>query len=138
MPLSVGPVYEREDGRVVCAGVLAIADALVTPRPFWDLLQRLAARAEWLRATFALASRPKCYGVARADGGSPVAGFCGTWQSVPRLTLVVAAKDFAFDGAIESDLYACISTRVERCDDDPFPVWQPGDPWLPVFWERAS
>jgi hypothetical protein len=137
VPLSVGPVYEREGGRVVRAGVLALADGLVTPRPFWELLQELAVRSEWLRATFALASRPTCYGVARSDGGSPIAGFCGTWQSAPRLTLLVAGKNIASEETIESDLLACFSPSTARCDDDPFPHWQPGDPWLPVFWERA-
>jgi len=135
--LSVGPVYEREGGRVVRAGVLAIADGLVAPRPFWELLQELAVRAEWLRATFALTSRPTCYGVARSDGGSPVAGFCGTWQSTPRLTLLVAGKNLVSEETLESDLAACFSTAFARRDDDPFPHWQPGDPWLPVFWERA-
>lgn len=48
--LSVGPVYEREGARVVHAGVPAIAGGLAAPRPFWELLQGLAARAEWLRA----------------------------------------------------------------------------------------
>jgi hypothetical protein len=66
-----------------------------------------------------------------------VAGFCGTWQSTPRLTLIVAGKDLAPEHRIESDLTACFSTAVVRRDDDPFPHWQPGDPWLPVFWERA-
>jgi hypothetical protein len=135
--LSVGPVYEREGGRVVRAGVLAIADGVVAPRPFWELLQDLAVRAEWLRATFALASRPACYGVARSDGGSPVAGFCGTWQSTPRLTLIVAGKNIASEATLESDLAACFSMAFARRDDDPFPRWQPGDPWLPFFWERA-
>ncbi len=50
VPLSVGPLFEREGGQVVRADVLAIADGIVTPRPFWELLQGLAARAEWLRA----------------------------------------------------------------------------------------
>jgi hypothetical protein len=135
--LSVGPVYESEGGRVVRAGVLAIADGLVAPRPFWELLQDLAVRAEWLRATFALASRPACYGVARSDGGSPVAGFCGTWQSTPRLTLLVAGRNLVSEETLESNLAACLSMAVPRRDDDPFPRWQPGDPWLPVFWERA-
>lgn len=138
VPLSVGPVYEREGGRIVRAGVLAVADGLVAPRPFWELLQELAVRAEWLRATFALASRPKCYGVARADGGgSPVVGFCGTWQSTPRLTLIVAGKNVASEETLASELAACFSTAVVRRDDDPFPRWQPGDPWRPVFWECA-
>lgn len=137
LSLSVAPVYERERGRVVRAGVLAIADGLVAPRPFWDLLQRLAARAEWLRATFALASRPTCYGVARADGAPPVAGFCGTWRSTPRLTLLVAGKDLAPERRIEADLGACFSTAAARRDDDPFPDWQPGDAWRPVFWDLA-
>lgn len=135
---SVGPVYERERARVVRAGVLAIADGLVAPRPFWELLQELALRAEWLRATFALASRPTCYGVVRADGGgSPVVGFCGTWQSTPRLTLIVAGKNIASEETLESELAACFSTAFVRRDGDPFPHWQPGDPWLPVFWECA-
>lgn len=136
--LSVSPVYERERGRVVCAGVLAIADGLVAPRPFWELLQELALRAEWLRATFALASRPTCYGVVRADGGgSPVVGFCGTWKSTPRLTLVVAGKNLASEQTLGSELAACFSTALVRHDDDPFPRWQPGDRWRPVFSECA-
>lgn len=137
IPLSVSPIYEREGGRVVRAGVLAIAEGLVAPRPFWAPLRRLAARGDWLRATFALASRPACYGVARADGGAPAAGFCGTWRSTPRLTLIVAGKDVAPAHEIESDLTACLSTAVVGRDDDPFPRWQPGDPWRAVFWEGA-
>jgi hypothetical protein len=136
--LSVGPVYERVRGHVVRAGVLAIADGLVAPSPFWELLQKLALRAEWLRATFALASRPACYGVVQADGGgAPLVGFCGTWQSTPRLTLIVAGKNIASEETLESELAACFSTASVRRDDDPFPRWQPGDPWLPVCWERA-
>lgn len=135
--LGVGPAYEREGGRVVRAGVLAIADGLLAPRPFWELPQELAVRAEWLRATFALASRPNCSGVARADGGSPVAGFCGTWQSTQRLTLIVAEKNIVSQKTLESDLAPCFSTAFVRRVDDPFPHWQPGEPWLPVFWERA-
>jgi hypothetical protein len=117
-PLSVGPVYGREGGRVVRAGVLAIADGLVAPRPFWELLQGLAVHAEWLRATFALTTRPRCYGVARADGGPPVAGFRGTWQSTPRLTLIVAGRNIASEEAIESGLTACVSPAFVRRDDD--------------------
>jgi len=47
-----------------------------------------AVQAEWLRATFALSSRPSCYGVVRAESEPPIAGFCGTWRSKPRLTLI--------------------------------------------------
>ncbi len=135
-PLSVRPVYEPAAGRVVRSGLLAIAHGLVAPRPFWELLQWLAARAEWLRATFALASRPQCYGVARADRGSPVAGFCGTWRSTPRLKLVVAGKNLS-EETIGSALSVCLSAAFAQRDDDLFPRWQPGDPWTPVFWENA-
>lgn len=58
IPLSVGPLYEREAGRVVRVGMLTIADDLAAPRPSWELLQELTVRAERLRATFTLASRP--------------------------------------------------------------------------------
>jgi hypothetical protein len=136
LPLSVGLVYKREAGRVVRAEVLAIVDDVVARRPFWALLERLALRAEWLRATFALASRPTCCGVAPADGTSPVAGSCGTWQSAPRLTLIVAGKNITED-ALDAVVTACLVPVVAQRDEDPFPRWQPGDPWLPVFWERA-
>ena len=59
--LSVGPVYEREGGRVARTGVLAIADGLLAPRPFCELLKELAVRAEWLRAMFALASSARVH-----------------------------------------------------------------------------
>jgi len=135
--LSIGPVYEREIGRVVRTGAMAIADGLVTPRPFWERRKELAVRAKWLRATIALANRPTCYGVARSDGGSPVASFCGTRQSTPRPTLLVAGKSLVSRETLESDIAACFSTAFVRHDDDPFPRWQPGDPWRPVFWDRA-
>ena len=135
-PLSVGPLYERAGRRVVRAGVLAIADGLVAPRPFWELLQELAVCSEWLRATFALASRPTCYGVARAEGASPVAGFRGTWHSAPRLTLLLAGKGVA-ERALESAIGSCLLAGQAHGDDDPFPSWRPGDPWLPLFWEAA-
>ena len=91
---------------MVRARVLAIANGLVVPRPFWELLQRLAVRREWLRGTFALASGPTCYGVVRADAAPPVPGFCGTWQSPPRLTLLVAGKGIT-ENAIEAAVRAC-------------------------------
>jgi len=130
--LSVGPIYARDGRRVVRAGALAIADGVVAPRPFWELLERLAFRFEWLRATFALASRPSCYGVARADGAPLVAGFCGTWQSAPRLTLLVAGTGMS-DGALEAAVRSCLFVQGTRVDEDPFPCWQPGDPSFPAF-----
>ncbi|MBM4375532.1 MAG: hypothetical protein FJ095_10635 [Deltaproteobacteria bacterium] len=135
--LNVGPVDEREGGRVVRAGVLALADGLVAPRSFWELLQVLAVRAEWLRATFALTSTQTCFGVARSDGVSPVAGLRGTLQSTPRPTLLVAGKNLVSEETLESDLAACFSTALGLRDDDPFPHRQPGDRWLSFFWERA-
>jgi hypothetical protein len=111
-----------------------IAEGVVAPRRFWDLLQSLACSSEWLRATFALASRPTCYGVVRADGELPVAGFCGTWQSAPRLTLLVADRSIS-EGALEAAARSCLFAAGSRCRDDPFPLWQPGDPWLSVFSE---
>lgn len=135
-PVSVRPVIEREGGRIVRTGVLAIAEGAVAPAPFWELLQWVAGRAEWLRATFALATRPACFGVARADGAAPAVGFCGTWKSAPRLTLLVAGRDIATD-TIEAAAAACFSAAAPP-SVDPFPPWRPGEPWLPVFWEQAS
>jgi hypothetical protein len=51
--------------------------------------------------------------------------------------LIVAGKDIASEQAIEAGLIACFSADFAQQDDDPFPHWQPGDPWLPVFWEHA-
>ena len=45
--LSVGPIYDCVVGGVVRAGVLAIAGGLVSPRPFWELLQQLALGSDW-------------------------------------------------------------------------------------------
>jgi hypothetical protein len=122
----------------VRAGVLAVADGLVAPRAFWDALQQLAARADWLRATFGLASRPRCYGFACADGGALNAGFHGTWQTPPRLTLIVAASSIS-EESIESALSECFSPASAPPDGDPFPRWEPGDP-LPTaklgHWRR--
>jgi hypothetical protein len=42
-------VYAREGGRVVRAGALAIADGLVAPRPFWELLERRQPGDPWIR-----------------------------------------------------------------------------------------
>ena len=134
---SVSPVYESEGRRVVRAGVLAIANGLLAPSSFWELLHELAVRAEWLPAALALASRLTCHGGARSDGRSPRAGSCGTWQSTPRLTSSVTGSNIASDETLESDLTACFSRAFVRRDDDPFPHRQPGDPRLLRFWERA-
>jgi hypothetical protein len=126
--LSVGPVYDRVAGQVVHAGVLALGDGLVVPRPFWHLLQQLALHADWLRATFALTTRPTCYGVAQADGDGPVTGFCGTWLTSPRLTLVVAGQRLS-EAQLRASLLPCLRQKPSDRADDPFPPWQPGDPW---------
>ena len=61
----VGTVRGRDRGRVVRAGVRAIAGGLVPPRDSRRLRQELALPAERPGATFALASRATCYGVGR-------------------------------------------------------------------------
>jgi len=134
--LSVGPLYESQNGRIIRVGTLVLASGLVAPRSFWELLQRVARRADWLRATFALASRPRCYGVARADGSVPVLGFSGVWQSAPRLTLLVAGGDIG-ERALECEARTCLSEANAAGDDDPFPPWQPGDPTRAILWEEA-
>jgi len=134
--LSVGPVYERQGGKAIKAGVLVIGEGVVAPGLFWDLLQRLARRADWIRGTFALATRPACFGVVRSDGALPVTGFCGRWDTAPRLTLIIAGNDVP-EGELEAAVATCLSV-TDACDqDDPFPHWEPGDPWLPLFWEQA-
>jgi hypothetical protein len=132
--LSVGPVYERAAGRVVRAGVLAFGGGAVAPRPFWGALQQLARRADWLRATFALTSRPSYYGVARADGRALSASFRGTWQTPPRLTLLVAGE-LVTEPFVEGLLLSCLGHEGDG--DDPFPPWRPGEPWAHASWEAA-
>lgn len=135
--LFVEPVYEQSGGKTLRSGVLAKADGLVAPHPFWQLLERLAVQATWLRATFGLASRPHCYGVARADGGSPVVGFCGTWPTAPRLTLLIAGAHLCPD-EMWGEIRGCLRQYpLLGRFEDPFPPWQPGDRWAPVFWEEA-
>ncbi|HVW27880.1 MAG TPA: hypothetical protein VHC69_21085 [Polyangiaceae bacterium] len=75
----MGPVYDREHGRHVRAGVLIFGEGSMAPRPSWNLLQRFAVRTEWLRGTFSLVTRPRCFGVVRADGSPPIVGFYGVW-----------------------------------------------------------
>ncbi len=135
--LSIGPLYESQNGRVVQAGALVLASGLVGPRPFWELLQRIARRADWLRATFALASRPRCHGVARADGAALVVGFSGIWQAAPSLTLVVAGGGIG-ERVLEAEVRSCLVVAAGAADgDDPFPPWQPGDPTRAILCEEA-
>lgn len=129
----MGPLYERVGGRRIRAGVLVVSEGSVAPRPFWELLQRFAARAQWLRGTFSLLTRPRCYGVVRADGASPIAGFCGVWRTAPRLTLLLAGRSLV-ESAIAAEMTAILGANATS-HDDPFPRWRPGDPWTPLFWE---
>lgn len=133
--LRVGPVYEREHEQHVRAGVLVIGEGSVTPRLHWDLLKRFAARAEWLRGTSSLVTRPHCYGVVRADGSSPIVGFCGLWQTDPRFTLLLAGRELV-KSAVEAEIVAALATSNEWSGEDPFPRWQPDAPWYPVFWQE--
>lgn len=134
--VSIGPLYENQNGHIVRAAALVLASGPVGPRAFWELLQRVARRTEWLRATFALTSRPRYYGVARADGAAPVVGFSGVWQSAPSLTLIVAGRDIG-EGALEAEVRDCLFAADTAEDDDPFPRWQPGDPTGPILCEVA-
>jgi hypothetical protein len=134
----MGPFHDRQGGRVARVGVLASADGLGAPRPSWEQLRGLAPRAEWLRATLALASGPTRYGVVRADGGeAPVVGFCGTGQSTPRLTSGVAGKNIASEETLESGCAACFSTALVRLDHESVLHRGPGGPRLTVLSECA-
>ncbi len=44
--VSAGPLYDSRNGHIVRAGALVLASGLVAPRAFWELLQRLARRAD--------------------------------------------------------------------------------------------
>lgn len=134
-PLSVGPLYESKNGKVIQAGALVLASGTVRARPFWEFLQQIARRAEWLCATFSLASRPLCHGVARADGAGLVVGFSGIWQSTPSLTLVIAGPHIG-ERALEVEVSSCLAAASADNEDDPFPPWRPGDPRA-GFWEEA-
>lgn len=124
---SVGPLYELERGQQRRAGVLVVGDGSVPPRPFWDLLERLALHAGWLVASFSLQTRPQCYGVARAEGSALAAGFRGVWHDHPRFTLVLATLELS-EAAVRAEVQRTLTPSVAPAVDDPFPRWQPGDP----------
>ena len=93
--VSVGPLYDRKAGKVFRAGLLAIGDGLVAPEPFWKMLHRLSREAKWLRGTFALATRPDCFGSIYAEGPLLRVSFRGRWKRPPALTLIIAGRDIS-------------------------------------------
>jgi hypothetical protein len=130
--LSVGPVYERTGGRVAVAGALAVVEGVVVPRPFWELVQWLSTRCEWLRGTFALATRPSWRGLVRAERGAPVVRFRGTWRAAPRLTLVVAGKHVDLR-TLANAVASCLVAEGTPLDESPFPAWVAADSCGPAL-----